>query len=329
MALYIPLGMSGHLALRRGNSRLLQLWAPVGIAFVLSGSIEMAQVLVPGRYCSAFDWMDNVIGSAVGVAAGVLFERIAGLSTLVVPRRGLADRPAIAVLCCWVASLVFPLYPTMSIFVLGDKLSLLTSDSMYRFLPWISAAICWFAAGRLLRALGATWIPFWLALSSMLIPAQLFIATRQPRPDEFIGAVTGIVLFWCFGSSRQSSYFAAWAFLVLLILRGLAPFQLAAAPRSFGWIPFDGFLAIDWQPGIRILLEKSFYYGAAIWLVRASGMRLRNAVIIMAAILAAIEAAQTLLPGRTPEITDPVMAILLGLGIAALGRGNREHSVSQ
>ena len=31
----------------------------------------------------------------------------------------------------------------------------------------------------------------------------------------------------------------------------------------------------------------------------------------MAALLAAVEAAQTRLPGRTPEITDPLLALLL------------------
>ena len=50
---------------------------------------------------------------------------------------------------------------------------------------------------------------------------------------------------------------------------------------------------------------------------------MRNATMLVALVLAAIEAAQRYLPGRTPEVTDPIMAILLGLGLWAIARPQR------
>jgi hypothetical protein len=64
----------------------------------------------------------------------------------------------------------------------------------------------------------------------------------------------------------------------------------------------------------------SFYYGTAIWLLRAAGLRLAPSVLLVTAMLASIEIVQIHLPGRVPETTDPVLAILLGFVLAILSR---------
>jgi hypothetical protein len=69
-----------------------------------------------------------------------------------------------------------------------------------------------------------------------------------------------------------------------------------------------------------LLIEKVFYYGTAIWLLRAAGIRLVLSVILVAAVLASIEIVQIHLPGRTPEITDPILAVLMGFVLAMLSR---------
>lgn len=67
-------------------------------------------------------------------------------------------------------------------------------------------------------------------------------------------------------------------------------------------------------------LEKICYYSSAIWLLRKAGMRLLHSAIVVAAILAAIEIAQTHLPGRTAESTDPLLAIVMGFLLFILSR---------
>ena len=111
--------------------------------------------------------------------------------------------------------------------------------------------------------------------------------------------------------SWQSTALAV-AFTALLIVRGLAPFHFQTTQAHFDWMPFNAMLRSEWIVGLPVFLEKSFYYGAAIWLWRCAGWRLDRATLFIAAILAAIEAVQLYLPGRTSEITDPLLAVLLG-----------------
>ncbi len=65
--------MSAYLAFRK--HRILK---PILLAAVLSAAIEMVQLFVPSRNCSAIDWIDNIIGAAAGIAFGKLFEQLAG-----------------------------------------------------------------------------------------------------------------------------------------------------------------------------------------------------------------------------------------------------------
>lgn len=110
-------------------------------------------------------------------------------------------------------------------------------------------------------------------------------------------------------------------FLAVLVLRGLTPFRLSPHSIALSWIPFEGFLAApEWLHSIFVLIEKIYFYGAAIWLLRAAGTRLLNAAVTVAAILGAIEIIQMYIPGHTPEITDPLLAILFACGLGILSR---------
>jgi VanZ family protein len=330
IALYIPLGFSAHLAMGKSVFRRYRvpLVAPVLLGGLLSASIEMTQLFVPGRNCSALDLLDNVIGSTLGVFAGVMFERIAGpvspaFGGLVFVNRRPADRSALALLFIWIALLLFPLFPVTSLPGLRGKLATFADAPLFDAIPLISSALAWFAAGRLLTAAGFRHVQPSLAALLVLLPAQILIVTLQPEPAGIAGAAIAVVVFCYCGALDGVGRPLGWAFLGLLLLRGLAPFHLLAQPQSITWMPFGGFLAMNWQPGIQILIGKTFYYGTAIWLLRAGGMRMRNATALAALVLAAIEIAQRYLPGRTPEITDPIMAILAGLGIWAMAPHTR------
>jgi hypothetical protein len=73
-------------------------------------------------------------------------------------------------------------------------------------------------------------------------------------------------------------------------------------------VAFGGFLRAPWDFGLLTLLQKFFWYGSAVWLLRAAGWRLARAVIVLAVLLGAIEVIQIYLPRRVAEITDPLLA---------------------
>jgi VanZ family protein len=302
IAIYVPVGMFGFLAFRR-----FRYAGPIVFGAVLSGCIEMTQLYTPSRQCSTVDLATNIAGSILGVLAGILFERIGGPVRVHVP--GGRDRAALGLLFCWVASLLFPLFPETSLPSMRSKLFLFVYSAWLSPLPLISSAACWYAAGLMMRS------RVWLALSLLLIPAQLLVVTRQPLAVQLVGAIAGTAAFAATG--RRWLRWFAWSFPGLLAIRGLAPFHLSF-PQFFFWMPFSAFLGMEWQAAIGLMLEKLFYYGAAIWLMRQAGVRWAFAIGGVCVLLAAIEATQVYLPGRTPEVTDPLLALLAGFGLHRL-----------
>ena len=319
IAIYVPLGMSGYLAFRK--HRIL---SPMLLAVVLSASIEMVQLFVPSRNCSAIDWIDNVIGAAAGVGLGKLFEQLAGPQLRGLVRRKAADKSALALLFCWVGFLLFPLFPVMGLPVYRAKLAAFAGGPWFAIIPLVSYAAAWFVGGRLLLAAGVLSAEIWLAISLLMVPGQFLIVSRQPLPVDILASVTGFLVFLAWGRREGMEKILAGVFLAVLTIRGLAPFQFIGASQEFVWVPFGGFLNMNWQAGVGLLLEKAFYYGAAVWLVRAAGTRWRTAITAVAILLAGIEVAQMHLPGRTAEITDPVLAVLVGLGLRVLTKPSRQ-----
>jgi hypothetical protein len=97
-----------------------------------------------------------------------------------------------------------------------------------------------------------------------------------------------------------------------LILGELSPFHFQSA-RALNWVPFRGFFRSDWQNGFVVLFRKSFWYGSVLWLWRASGRSLAWTTAVTAVALLILEWVQVYLPGRTPELTDAVLAVLMGV----------------
>ena len=78
-------------------------------------------------------------------------------------------------------------------------------------------------------------------------------------------------------------------------------------------------------------LRKCFWYGSAIWLLRAAGWRLVRAAVAVALLLGAIEVIQIHLPGRVAEITDPLLALILAviLGLSERSQNLRSNALAR
>ena len=320
LAIYIPLGMSAYLALRRYRMRWLELSGPVVLGTLLSAAVEMGQLYTPHRDCSAVDLTDNAIGSALGVLAGLAFVHLVHIPESLRERFSARNQGAVALLYCWLAYLLFPLFPVLWLAVGKAKLAGFLHASVVRPVPILLRAAEWLAVGLLLRAAGVKSPLRWLLVALALLPLQFGIMSRDPVPADFIGAALGMAVFHYLGSGKKADATGAGAMLIALTLNGLAPFHFRPQTQEFAWIPFIGLLRNDWQIAIQILLRKLFEYGAAIWLLRRAGVRLLHATCVTTAVLMGIEAAQTFLPQHVPEITDPLLSILLGFALAVLSR---------
>lgn len=312
MVLYLPLGIFGFLAINAKVSRVARILAPLALAVALSSTIEMLQLFDDSRECSLLDVVSNSAGAALGVAAGALYSvRLRRW----LEGRGTASllRPsgAVLLLSCWLGYQLFPLFPTWGrtnlfrrIAALGDLSSISPVETLLVFAEWLAVACL--LESILKRHAGGL-----LALLLLVVPGRLMIAGRTLGWPDIVGAIAACAAWLCL--PRRPVRRAVPVLLAgALVLAELSPFHWGPA-HAFNWVPFRGFFQSSWQDGFVMLFRKSFWYGSVLWLWRAAGYRLALATGIAAAALFLLERAQVYLPGRSPEITDAVLAVLMGL----------------
>jgi VanZ family protein len=315
ITLYAPLGMFAYLAVSARASRAVRILAPLALALALSASIEMLQLFDDSRSCSLSDVASNVAGAAVGIAAGALYR--VQLQRFVA-RQGKASllRPsgALLLLSCWLAYQVFPLFPVFGRTNLRHRLAALGRLSAISPLDTLLVFAEWLAAACLLESICKSKTGRVLALLLLLVPARLILVSRTLAWSDIVGPMAAYAAWLCLPRTwmrRAAPVVLAGA----LILGELSPFHFAArhGARAFDWVPFRGLFRSTWQDGFVVLFRKSFWYGSVLWLWRAAGRSLAWTTAIAAAALLILERVQVYLPDRTPEITDAVLALLMGV----------------
>lgn len=232
IAVYIPLGMSAYLAMRRFKSHALGILVPVALGTLLSATIEMVQLFTPHRVCSAVDLVNNILGSGLGVLAGFEFTQIADVP-VTGPVFHVRDRSAIALLFFWVSSLLFPLFPVLSLDIWRAKVSAFIDTPLISPIPILLSAAEWFAVGRLLSMAGAR-SPFrWLLVLLLLVPVQFGIVNHSPMPADFAGAALAVLLFHFFGKGPSADRLAGVALSALFDAQRTCALPFRGSPAGF------------------------------------------------------------------------------------------------
>ena len=314
--IYFPIGFFGSLSLGRKK--------PVLLAAALSACIEVLQLFDDSRMCSTLDLVSNIAGGAGGVwLAQVYGKKVARLLEESPVREAVRPTPALLLLACWIGYQAFPLIPHLRLYPLRMKVSALLHPAAFSAVQMAVATFEWLAAARLLEEirLGA-WALAWLIL---LVPAKVLIAGRNFTWPELAGAAFAALLWtsWLAWTGRRSRLLA-WMAAAVLLLRGLVPFHWQSAASAFSWRPFAGFLGADKNFAVTVFFEKSFLYGTAVWFLSRGGSSPLRSGLAIAGLLGAVEMAQTHLAGRTPEITDPLYALVLAAMLTLLEAVDRK-----
>jgi VanZ family protein len=315
VGIYVPLGLAAAIAFRRKQTRGTSVALAVAFGFLFSVSMELLQVYVPGRDTSLSDVLANTIGSAAGAAFAVCFE--ARLRRLGEPRASQLRPASVLLLLVWALSQLYPFFPDIGRTHLRQDWELLLRLSDFSVVEaW---AICaeWFAAGLLLDTAFARMRTSWLAVAMLCLPAQLFISNRFLTVHEILGSLAALV-FWRFIPPQSRARWCVWMLGYAIVLRQLEPFYFLAVPQPFSWVPFEASLMANHSAAAAVIARKTFDIGAMVWALRYAGMPFVWAGLAVAAGLGATEAIQTYLPGRSPEITDSLLALLLMLVLRAI-----------
>jgi VanZ family protein len=318
--LYLPLGFFLSLAVAGSGRTLPRILLVTLVGGLLSTTMELAQYYIAERVSAADDVYANLIGTLLGAIVG----NFAGGDFLWLPLHEIvANRVPCLLLALWLAYRLYPYVPTIDLHKYWDALKPVvfhprpTGYDLFRY------TAIWLTMGSLIEAVGGLWrgwLLFPLFIAAVLA-AKVLIIGKTLSAAEIDGAAIALAVWLLLAicvSARIRVTATALMFSAYIVAERLEPFQFSAYGRAFGWIPFRSFLYGSIEVNITSFLEKAFIYGALIWLLDKSGLRSGVSTVLVVILLFAASWAETYLPGRSAEITDALMALLIGIIIAVV-----------
>jgi VanZ family protein len=317
---YLPLGFFGSLAVAGSGRTLPRILLVTLAGGLLSTTMELAQYYIAERVSAADDVYANLIGTVLGAIVG----NFAGRDFLWLPFRDIAaNRVPSLLLVLWLAYRLYPYVPTIDLHKYWDALKPVVFHPRPAGYDLFRYTAIWLTVGSLIEAIGGRrrgWLLFPLFIAAVLA-AKVVIIDKTLSAAEIGGAAIGLAVWLLLAMSvgpRTRAAATALLFSAYIVAERLEPFQFTTYGRAFGWTPFRSYLYGSVEVNITSFLEKVFLYGALIWLLEKSGLRFGVSAILVAIMLFAASWAETYLPGRSAEITDALMALLIGVIIAVV-----------
>jgi VanZ family protein len=310
--LYVPLGLFTVHALA-GLPRALRIGLATILGLGICIAVELVQFYEAARNSTMSDVYCNTLGTLIGAIAGVVLHR--GIK---LPFMGqVAWQPfPVLLLVSWGGYRLYPYVPAIDLHKYWDALKPLvfsptvTADSLYRH------TVTWLVLAVLLEALfdAQRRRLMFLLLAPAVLFARILIIGTVLSPSEVAGAALALLL-WLALLSHVPVRAGIVALLLVggIVVQSLAPFEFLSYAREFSWIPFRSFMRGSMETNALSMFEKVFTYGSLLWLLTRAGLSLASATIVSAALVFALRYAQVYLPGRSAEITDVVMVLVLAL----------------
>lgn len=327
--IYIPIGLFGCLWVGNGEVRRAGAAWAILLGIGLSFTMEMLQFYDDMRSCSISDLLTNTAGTMLGTWLAHLYNRtVAKHVARHEVRHALRPSGALLLLLCWITHHIFPVFPQLSLSMLAVKAAALraAAPTAVMVVETVGGLLDWLITARLLEGLLGTTenTPLLLAGLMLLVPAKLFILTRTFTWPELMGAAAAL-LVWTLWLRRyeKRTTLLAWLAAALLLARGLEPYQMRDVPLHFSWIPFAALFSADWGSAAVVFFRKAFLYGSAVWLFAEARYSAVKSLAGLTMLLGAIEAVQVYLPGRAPEISDPIYMLIVAAALKMLDAEDR------
>lgn len=323
--LYIPCGLFAMLALRgRSHGRNMpSALSAIVIASIagtlISASVEFLQFYTSSRNPTFGDIYANAIGSILGACAG-----IAGYRHLQ-PRwlGALAQHPRAAlVLALWLGGRLYPYAPTIDLHKYWHAVKPLFISPTLPLFDLLRYSIMWLLIAALIHSCYGSrrWRYVFPLFAMAFFAAKVLITDNIVKPADLLGCMLALTLWlMLFVSLRARYVLLALPFLGLLLATMLSPFSFSDMQlRGYGWVPFKSLMYGSIGVNVQSFCEKSALYGGMIWLLARGGFYFPIATFLTASAVFLASYAQTFLPGRSAEITDVVLCLIMGVVFSVL-----------
>ena len=315
LLLYVPFGFFGALTLR---GKWVRLFIMILAGLLLSVGIELTQFYDAGRVTNMSDVYLNTSGAALGAIAAVFWETVIGF----LPATRIAPEPIpVMLLAAMLGYHLFPYVPTIDLHKywhalrpliltpVMDPPAILRYTALWLTSNWLLGKIFGYARSRILVVL----------FIAFVFMAKVLIEGLVVSFPEALGAAIALALWLVIdGDKRSAALLVAAVLCAAIVVERLEPFQFEASARAFGWLPFRSFLGGSIAVNTMAFLEKFFRYGSLIWLLADAGFALWVATVCVAIVLFTTSVVELYLPGRSAEITDAMMAVMIGLIMALM-----------
>ena len=325
VALYTPLGFFASLAIGKGVGTAKRIALATLTGALLSACMELVQYYDDSRQTAATDLYATVVGTLLGAIGGRLTGRNLRWPLL---REIASSRMPTLLLSAWAGCRLFPYVPTTDLHKYWNALKpvilypSLTGYDLFRY------TAIWLTIGVLIEAISGpkrVWLLFPLFVGGVLVAKVMMVDTTLTTA-ELAGAGLAFCAWGVLADhARLRVAVIALLFCGYVVAERLEPFQFGATARSFGWIPFLGLMSSSPEIGVLSFLQKFFLFGSSIWLLAKAGLRLRLSIAIIAAILFITSYAEAYLRNRSAEVTDTVMALIIGAMFALVENETRRN----
>jgi len=322
--LYLPCGLFGMLALKGRVPTGISILLAALTGTLISASVEFLQCYAEYRNPTFGDIYANAIGSAVGAGAGVFAQqhyRPAWLQPL------LAHPRALLLLILWLGARLYPYVPTIDLHKYWSALKPLFISPSLPPLELFRYSVAWLFVAALIHSCYGSqrWKFAFPLFAAAFFGAKVLITDLIVKPADLLGCLLALLLWLLFFAATRPRYLLlALPYLAAMLLVMLAPFSFSdLAWRDYGWVPFKSLMHGSIAVNVQSFCEKTALYGGMIWLLARGGLSFVLATLLTTIVVFAASYAQIYLAGRSAEITDVVICVLIGIVFAILPKPAR------
>jgi glycopeptide antibiotics resistance protein len=334
LLVYMPFGLLLMRSLKNRSSSFQGLVLVTVISFLLSLALEYLQTRLPGRVPSILDLGLNTFGGFFGALVALSLSPDTTVGSRLYRLRanyihpGASANLGLLALGFWVLSQLSPLVPSIDLGNLRIGVKplwyTLLSPATLEWMRVIEYALSITAAGVISSTLLRTRynaLFLFAGFTSLVLLLKIPVIGRQLSLEAVLGLAIGLVFtFIVYDRSVRTRLLIAACALTGMVLASslhVPANAVAGYPTAFNWVPFRSHLSNN-ITGLIDILGSLWPFVALAYLACLANFRLRGLLIVAGSVVVfllvfVLEWYQQYQPGRSPDITDAIIATLAWL----------------